>query len=605
MKALVSVFVGLCLAGAALAEDPDVIVSHAIAERGEPQYPEGFENWDYVNPDAPRKGYVTYGVRGTFDNFNRFAQRGTTPASIESYLFDTLMVGNGDEVGVYYGLIAEKVEYPTSHDWIIFHLNPNATFQDGESIQASDVAFTFNLFMEDGVPQFATYYEGVTVEALDDRRVKFSLAQGSKTLLTSLATLRVFPEHTFKDLDFSEPQTEVPLGSGAYTISDYKMGQYVVYKRLDDYWALNHPTQVGQLNFDFERYDYYLDDTVLLEAFKKGEYDFRQESVSKNWATQYKGENFDKGHIVKEEIPHELPQGMQSFVFNIQQPVFEDRRVRMAINLLFDFEWTNKNLFYGAYERTRSYFQNTEYMATGLPEGKELEILEQYREQIPSEVFTEPFENYETDGSGNIRPQLRRALGLLQQAGYELRDGKMIHRNSGKALAFEILLYSPNFERVAIPFKENLARAGITMNIRTVDVTQFTNRMRERDYDMIVDTLGGGAYPSDQLVFEWDSRYMDSTYNSVGTSDPVIDDLVRGIADNQQNDEMLRAYGRALDRVLLWRYYVVPHWHIGAYRVAYWNKFARPETMPRYSLGQGTWWLDEEAAATLPARNAR
>lgn len=605
MKALASLLVGVCLAGAALAEDESVIVSHAIAEIGEPKYPEGFEHWDYVNPDAPRKGYVTYGVRGTFDNFNRFAQRGTTPAAIESYLFDTLMVGNGDEVGVYYGLIAEKVEYPTSHDWVIFHLNPKATFQDGDPILASDVAFTFNLFMEDGVPQFGTYYEGVTVEALDDRRVKFTLPRSDKSLLVSLADLTVFPEHVFKDIEFSEPLTTVPVGSGAYTISDYKMGQYVVYERLDDYWALDHPTRVGQMNFDFERYDYYLDDTVLLEAFKKGEYDLRQENVAKNWATLYEGDNFDKGYIIKEEIPHELPQGMQSFVFNIQKPVFADRRVRMAINRLFDFEWTNRNLFYGAYERTRSYFQNTDYMATGLPQGKELEILEAFRDQLPPEVFTEPYENYKTDGSGNIRPYLREALTLLQDAGYELRDGKMVNKETGQPLAFEMLLYSPNFERIAIPFQENLARAGITMNIRTVDVTQFTNRMRERDYDMIVNTLGGGAYPSDQLVLEWDSRFMDSTYNAVGVSDPVIDTLVRGIADNQQNEEMLLAYGRAFDRVLLWRYYVVPHWHIGAYRVAYWNKFARPETMPRYSLGLGTWWLDEEALATLPDRNAR
>ncbi|GGX39476.1 extracellular solute-binding protein [Saccharospirillum salsuginis] len=606
MKALVSVVVGLCLAGAVLAEEPDVIVSHAIAERGEPQYPEGFEHWDYVNPDAPRKGYITLGVRGTFDNFNRFAQRGTTPAGIRENLFDPLMVANGDEMGVYYGLIAEKVEYPTSHDWIIFHLDPRATFQDGEPILASDVAFTFNLFMEDGVPQFSTYYEGVSVEVLDDRKVKFTLPRSDKALLIGLVDTPVFPEHVFKDIEFPEPLTTVPVGSGAYTISDYKMGQYVVYKRIDDYWALNHPTRVGQLNFDFERYDYYLDDTVLLEAFKKGEYDFRRESVSKNWATQYEGDNFEKGHIVKEEISHDLPHGMQSFVFNIQQPVFEDRRVRMAINLLFDFEWTNENLFYGKYERTRSYFQNTDYMATGLPEGNQLEILEQFRDQVPPEVFTEPYESYETDGSGNIRPQLRQALGLLQQAGYELQNGKMVNLDSGEPITFELLLYSPNFERVAIPFQENLARAGITMNIRTVDITQYTNRWRERDYDMIVDTLGGGAYPSDQLVFEWDSRYMDSTYNAVGTSDPVIDALVRGIAENQQNEDMLLAYGRALDRVLLWRYYVVPNWHLDEYWVAYWNKFARPDTrMPRYSLGLGTWWLDEEAAATLPDRNAR
>lgn len=603
MRVLLSLVLGLSVSVSALAED--VIVSHAIAERGEPQYPADYPHWDYVNPEAPRQGYVTYGVRGTFDNFNRFAQRGTTPASIESYLFDQLMIGNGDEVGVYYGLIAEQVEYAADNSWIIFHLNPEATFQDGEPIEASDVAFTFNLFMEDGVPQFKTYYEGVTVEALDNRRVRFNLEVPSKSLLVSLATLKVFPEHEFADLDFSEPFDEVPLGSGAYTISDYSMGQYVVYERLNDYWAKDHPTQVGQLNFDYERYDYYLDDTVLLEAFKKGEYDFRQENVAKDWATAYTGDNFDAGYIIKEEIPHELPQSMQSFVFNIENPQFQDRRVRMAINMLFDFEWTNENLFYGAYNRTKSYFQNTEYMADSLPQGRELEILEEFREQLPAEVFTEVYENFSTDGSGNIRPQLRQAVTLLREAGYVSRNGGMVHEETGEALAFEMLLYSPSFERIAIPFRENLARAGITMNIRTVDVTQYTNRMRERDYDMLVGNLGGGAYPDTNLMIQFHSDFLDSTYNSIGLQSPVIDTLVEGIRDNQQNDSELLAYGRALDRVLLWNYYVIPHWHIGAYRVAYWNKFARPETRPRYALGSSTWWLDTEAAATLPDRNAR
>ncbi|WP_108125086.1 extracellular solute-binding protein [Saccharospirillum mangrovi] len=604
MRASIAALVALCLSFPVVAED-DIIVSYAIAERGEPQYPENFEHWDYVNPDAPRGGYVTYGVRGTFDNFNRFALRGTTPAGIRTYLFDTLMTGNGDETGVLYGLIAEEVEYPTSHDWIIFNLNPAATFQDGSPIEASDVAYTFNILMTDGVPQFRTVYEGVTVEVLDERRVRFNLPESNLSNLVGLASLPVFPEHDFADRDFAEPFIDVPLGSGAYTISDYEMGQYVVYERVENYWAADHPAMVGQLNFDQERYDYYLDDTVLLEAFKKGEYDFRQENTAKDWATQYTGENFDAGYIIKEEIPHNLPQNMQSFAFNIERPQFQDRRVRMAINLLFDFEWTNRNLFYGSYTRTSSYFENTPYSAHGLPEGKELEILEEFRDELPEELFTQEFHNFATDGSGNVRPQLRQALTLLRESGYESRDGQMVNASTGEPLSFELLLYSPAMERIAIPFKENLARAGITLNIRTVDVTQYTNRMRERDYDMIVSQLGGGAYPSDNLVLEWDSRYLDSTYNAVGTNDPVIDALVRGIADNQQNDELLLAYGRAFDRVLLWRYYVIPQWHIDHYRVAYWNKFGRPAQIPRYSLGSSAWWFDAKAAATLPARNAR
>ncbi len=368
----------------------------------------------------------------------------------------------------------------------------------------------------------------------------------------------------------------------------------------------DHPARVGQLNFDFERYDYYLDDTVLLEAFKKGEYDFRQEGVAKDWATAYTGDNFDAGYIIKEEIPHELPQSMQSFVFNIQNPQFQDRRVRMAINMLFDFEWTNKNIFYDSYNRTRSYFQNTEYMADSLPQGRELEILEEFRDELPAEVFSEVYENFSTDGSGNIRPQLRQAVTLLREAGYVSRNGVMVNNETGEPLAFELLLYSPTYERIAIPFRENLARAGITMNIRTVEVTQYTNRMRERDYDMVIDSLGGGTYPAGtSLKLQFHSDYVDSTYNAIGLQDPVIDTLVEGIRDNQQNDEELLAYGRALDRVLLWNYYVIPQWHLGAYRVAYWNKFARPEDRPRYALGVSTWWLDTEAAAKLPDRNAR
>lgn len=604
MRARLAAVVTVCLAFPALAEE-DVTVSYYIAERGEPKYAEGFEHWDYVNPDAPRTGSVTYGARGTFDNFNRFALRGTTPASIASYLFDTLMVGNSDEVGVYYGLIAEQVEYPATNDWIIFHLNPAATFQDGSPIEASDVAFTFNLLMTDGVPQFRNIYEGVTVEVLDTQRVRFDLPGPSKSDLVGLAALPVLPEHDFADRDFSEPFEDVPLGSGAYTISEYEMGQYVVYERIDDYWAINHPTQLGQLNIDRERVDYYLDDTVLLEAFKKGDYDYRTEASARKWATQYTGSNFEDGYIIKESIPHEIPTGMQGFVFNIQRPVFEDRRVRMAINQLFDFEWTNDNLLYGYYNRTYSYFQNTEYMATGLPQGQELAILEEFRGQIPDEVFTEPYSNVQTDGSGNIRPQLRQALTLLREAGYESRDGQMVNVETGEPLSFELLLYRPDNERIAIPFKENLAKAGINMTIRTVDTTQYVNRLRERDFDMVSRSFFSYAYPNDNLRIQWGSGYLDSSYNMVGTQDPVIDALIQGVMDNQQDEELLLAYGRALDRVLLWRYYAVPQWHNSEHWVAYWNKFGRPERLPRYSLGASSWWYDAQAAQTLPERNGR
>lgn len=597
----------LCFVSLSVLSEEQTIISHAIAERGTPLYDADFKHWNYVNPDAPIKGYITQGTRGTYDNFNRYAQRGTSAAGINGYLYDSLMVGNSDEEGVLYGLIAEKIEYPASYEWVIFHLNPNARFQDDVPIRASDVAFSFNLFMTDGVPQFRRYYEGVSVEILDPLKVKYTLPKdgAEKSMIAQLAGSVVFPEHFYKDKKLSEPFDTPPLGSGGYKVSDYSMGQFVEYELQDNYWALKHPTIIGSTNFKHIRYDYYLDDTVLLEAFKKGEYDIRQESVSKNWATQYTGKNFKNGHIIKEEVTHEIPQPMQSFVFNLQKDQFKDRRVRKALILLFDFEWSNKNLFYDAYTRTYSYFQNTEFMATGLPTGKELEILNKFKGKIPDEVFTEEYQSFETDGSGNIRSQIRQALALFKEAGYYLKDGLMLNKETDQPYEFEMLLYSPNFERVALPYKENLAKAGITMNVRTVDPTQYINRLRERDHDVVVDSLGGGSYPSESLVFEWQTEYIDSTYNRVGPMDPIIDELVQGIADNQQNDEMLMAYGKAFDRVLLWNYYVIPQWHKSSFWIAYWDKFGRPDVRPKFALGTDSWWLDEKAAAKLPDRNAR
>lgn len=605
MQYIVMVLISLVM-GQALSQE-QITISHAIAERGTPKYNEDFQHWDYVNPNAPIEGYVTYGLRGTYDNFNRYAQRGTSAASINSYLYDSLMVGNSDEQGVIYGFIAEKIEYPDSYRWVIFHLNPKATFQDGIAIKASDVAFSFNMLMTQGVPQYRRFYEGITVEALDDRRVKFLIPeeQASKSMVAGLGGSIVFPEHYYQDKDLAEPFDDVPLGSGGYSVSDYETGQFVEYELLENYWALNHPAIKGTANFKKIRYDYYLDDTVLLEAFKKGEYDLRQENVSKNWATQYTGTHFDNGNILKEEIPHSIPQNMQSFVFNIQREQFKDIRVREALAILFDFEWSNKNLFYGAYNRTRSYFQNSDYMATGLPTGKELEILNQYKDQIPAQVFTEEFIPPVSDGSGNIRSQLRKALGLFKEAGYQLKDGVMIDAKTGKPFEFEMLLYSANFERIALPYKENLAKAGITMHVRTVDPTQYINRQRERDYDVVVDSLGGGSYPSDNLMLEWHSDYINSTYNTAGPMDPVVDALVQGIADNQQNDELLMAYGKAFDRVLLWNHYVIPQWHRSSFWVAYWNKFSKPDVRPKFALGADSWWLNKAAEASLPERNAR
>ena len=380
------------------------------------------------------------------------------------------------------------------------------------------------------------------------------------------------------------------------------MGQYLVYQRLPDYWAAELPVNKGQHNFDSFRYDYYRDETVAFEAFKAGEYDFYEENIAKNWATMYKGHPFDAGYIVKEELPHQIPQGMQSFVFNVQRPIFKDRRVREAIGYALDFEWLNRNFFYGQYRRTRSYFTNTDYEARGLPGAEELKILEPIRSKIPPEVLTEEYRPPVTDGTGNIRDQIREALALFKEAGWEVRDGKLTDVKTGQAMSFELLIYSPSMGRVAAPIQRNLERMGIAMTIRQVDVTQYVNRMRNRDYDMIDRGYDANAYPSLDLKQIWRSDYIDSTFNTAGVQDPAVDYLIDGIAAHQADEKALLAWGRALDRVLTWNFYVVPMWNLSEFRIAYWNKFARPQLRPKYDLGLDSWWIDPDKEAKLPRK---
>jgi len=590
----------LILAGVAAWAAPKIIVSHALSVRGEPNYPQGFRNFDYVNPGAPKGGTLVLHSIGTYDNFHRYAQRGLAADASTSF-YDTLMTASEDEIEVYYGLIAEKVEYPDDHTWIIFHLNPRARHQDGRPITAEDVVFSFNKFFEEGVPQFKQYYADVArVEALDRLRVRFTLQEGNKELLVSLGGLTILPKHYWEKRNFAEPLTEIPLGSGAYTVSDYKIGQYVLYERRKDYWGMDLPVNRGQLNFDYIRYDYYKDERAAFEAFTAGQYDLRQENIALNWATLYKGPNFDAGYIKKEEVQHEIPQGMQSFVFNTQRPFFQDRRVRMALNYALDFQWMNTNLFYGQYTRTRSYFQNTQYEAAGLPSREELKVLEPIRGKVPPEAFTREYQPPVTDGSGNIRAEIRQALALLKEAGWEIRDRKLVEVRTGTPMEFELLLYSPSMERVAVPVQKNLERLGITMRIRVVDTSEFVNRLRERDFDMISGGFSANFYPSSDLKIIWRSDYVDYTYNTAGVQDEAVDYLIDGIVANQDDEQALLAWGRALDRVLTWNHYVIPQWHISMFRVAYWDKFSRPAVRPKYTLGTGTWWFDAAKAARLP-----
>ncbi|KOO04179.1 antibiotic ABC transporter substrate-binding protein [Vibrio nereis] len=580
-----------------------VIETSVLVGFGEAKYKPGFTHFDYVNPNAPKYGTVTYGQVGTYDNFNRFASRGVAAAQ-SGELYDTLMYSPSDEIDAYYPLIAEKVRYSDDYTWLELDINPKARFHDGQPITAHDVAFTFDKFMAEGVPQYRVYYQDIkSVTAKDKLTVRIEMAKPNREKLFSFAqSARVLPEHFWKDKSLAEPLATPPVGSSAYQISDYKSGQSVTYELVSDYWAKELPVNVGRHNFQKIRYDYYRDDTVMLEAFKAGEFDFRMESSAKFWANSYTGVNFDQGFIIKEEIPHQKPENMQAFVFNTQSEVFKDPKVREALTYAMDFEWMNKNMFYDQYTRTRSYFQNTEYEAKGLPTEQELAILNPFKKDIPSRVFTEEYQPPVSDGSGRIRAQMRTAFKLLKEAGWKLKDKVMTNVATGEPMSFEFLIYSPTTERIAIPVQKNLSLMGIEMKIRTVDTTQYIKRLRDRDFDMLSSPYSANAYPSPNLMIVWNSNFIDSTYNTAGVKDPVVDHLTAEIAKNQENPDALLYLGRALDRVLQWNFYVIPQWHLSKYRVAMWDKFERPETMPKYDLGIDTWWISKQKAQKLPEK---
>lgn len=581
------------------AEAPEIIKSHAFASRGEPKYPVDFEHFDYVNPEAPKGGRIVLAATGTYDSFNRYAQRGDSATGTEE-LYDTLMAASDDEIGVYYPLIAESLEYPEDYAWVIFNINAKARDQAGKPVTAEDVAFSFDQLMEQGVPFVRDHYKNITrAEVLGEHRVKFHFETPSREDVQNLVDFPVFPKHYWEERDLAEPLTTPPVGTGPYRISEYRMGQSVTYELLDDYWAADLPSRKGINNFKIMRYDYYRDTNVALEAFKAGEYDFRQENVAKQWAEDYNIRAVTRGDIQRDELEHDIPQPAQGFVFNIQRELFSDRRVRQALNYALDFEWMNRSLFYDQYQRTYSYFQNTPYMAEGKPSEQELSILEPFRDQLPDEVFGDVWIPNTTDGSGNIRPALRNAMALLTEAGWELKGGKMVHSQTGKPFEFELLIYTSTGERIALPYKRNLERLGITMNLRQVDSTQFLNRMRSLDYDMIFQGYRANPYPHPNMRITWHSDYVDSTYNRAGVEDPVIDELIRGIEAHQHDDEMLLAYGRAFDRVARWNFYMVPHWHSSHFRIAYWNRFSRPERRPDYAVGLSTWWFDDDKARRL------
>lgn len=568
------------------------IERHGIAMHGELKYPPDFRHFDYVNPDAPKGGRLREAAIGTFDSLNPFIIKGTA-ADGTGLLYDSLLSRALDEPFSLYGLLAERLRVAEDRSWIEFDLHPQARFSDGEPVTAEDVVFTFDILRQQGSPFFKSYYADIqSVQALSPGRVRFEFAgNDNRELPLIVGEVPILPAHYWATRDFSTPSLEPPVGSGPYRVSRIDPGRTILYQRRDDYWGAELPVNRGRFNFDYRQIDYYRDSTVALEAFKAGEYDFRSEHSSKAWATGYTGAPFDDGRIRKELIPHRNPQGMQGFVMNTRRALFSDRRVRQALAYAFDFEWTNRHLFYDAYTRSDSYFSNSEMAASELPSAAEQALLAPVRDQVPPEVFTRVYQAPRTDGSGRNRNQLRQALRLLQQAGWTLDNGRLINP-AGEPFHFEILLVQKEFERVVSPFIRNLERLGISADIRIVDVSQYINRLRQFDFDMIVHSFGQSSSPGNEQRNYWHSSTADQpgSRNLIGIRDPAVDYLVEQlIAAPDREQLVLRA--RALDRVLQWNHFVIPHYHISAWRIAYWDKFAHPAISPVYDLGLDTWWM--------------
>ncbi len=581
-----------------------VKTSHGLTLLDELKYPAGFKHLDYVNPAAPKGGTLRQFTIGTFDTFNPYIIKGN-PAAGVSQVYETLMTSPMDEISAEYGLIAESVEVPDDLSYTTFTLRPEARFHDGSPITADDVIWTFETLKNDGAPFYRFYDKNIArAVKLGPLKVRFEFTGPPNRELPQITgQLPVMSKKWWSTRDFTKTSLEPPMGSGPYRIGAFEPGRFVEIDRVKDWWGANLPINIGQNNFDRIRYDYYRDQTVALEAFKSGRYDIRNENASLTWATGYDFPARNAGQVKLEEVRHERPTGMQAFVFNIRRKQFQDPVLRQAMAYAFDFEWSNKNLFYGQYARTSSYFSNSELAATELPSKDELALLEPWRGKIPDEVFTTVYEPPGSDGSGNIRTNLRTALRLLKSAGYEIKNNELISPKTGKPVAFEILLVSPAFERIVAPFSQNLKRLGIVANVRTVDQSQYINRLRSFDYDMIVGGAGQSNSPGKEQRDYWSSEAADreGSRNAVGIKHPAIDALIDRIVDAPDRKSLVTAT-RALDRVLLWNHFVIPQWHVRIDRLAYWDRFGI-QKHPKYGADVMSWWVDPAKDAALKNGN--
>ena len=588
------------------ADEPTIMESHGIALHGELTYPEDFSHFDWVNPKAPKGGKLRLMGFGSFDSLNPYTLKGISPFNTPgqfmygfSELNETLMVGtgsyspSGDEPQSAYGLVAKRIRYPQDYAWIEFEINDNAHFHDNHKIDAEDVVYSFETLINKGHPRFKQSFLGVEkVEQISSQIVRFTFKPPfQRANLIRAGELPVLPKHYWIDKDFERASEIKPLLSGPYAIDKVQVGSHITLKRQTNFWARDLGIYAGRFNFDEVSIDYYRDQTIAFEAFKSNEFDVYYDYTAKNWATAYDFPAIQDERVIRREIEHQIPSGTQGFFFNTRRDKFSDRRVREAIGLMFDFEWTNAALFNGAYTRNLSYYPNSSFSATGLPNSEELALLAPFKEKLPDNMLTEPFSLAINPGNGKMRQSMRTAMKLLKDAGWELQNKTLVHNKSGEPLKFEIIYRQAGLKRVILPFIKNLKRIGIEAKPRLLETTQFKVRLDQFDFDMTTHVLGQGLSPSYEQrdYFHSEQASVEGSQNLAGIQSPVVDAMINEVIQAKDTTDLQMAM-RALDRVLLWNHYIIPNWHLNYHRVAYWNRFGQPSNQPQLKLGVENWW---------------
>lgn len=561
-----------------------------------PKYPDNFKHFDYVNPDAPKGGKIIFPGFGNYDSFNPFILKGVAADGLSQLVFETLMVQSSDEPYSLYGLIANDIQLAQDKLSVTFKVNPLAKFSDGSPIFAKDIKVSFDTIKsEQGHPSYRFYWADIKQAVIVDKRtIRFEFARLNPELHLIAAQIPVFSQKWIAGERFEKLSRKPPLASGPYTIDSFSLGKDITFKRNPNYWAKDLPTRRGMYNFDEVVYKYYKDETVMLEALKAGEYDFNLVSNSKQWARDYVGDKFDSKDIIKEEIKHHNNAGMQGFVFNTRRALFKDKRVRRALTLAFDFNWSNRMLFYNQYTRCDSYFSNSELASSGLPKGKELELLNRYRKDLPSEVFDQEWKPPVTKNKADLRNNLITAAALLKEAGWVVKDGALQNKQ-GQKFEFNVLLAQKGFERILAPFSYNLRKLGIQLHYRTVDVSLYIRRNRTFDFDLVVSSYPQSQSPGNELYNLWHSSSAneEGSRNLMGINNKVVDKLIDHVVFAKNREELVIA-ARALDRVMLHEEFLIPNWYIAGHRLAYWDKFSYPKTLPLYFSAEdwvlSSWW---------------